>query len=281
MIEPRGASTFIEANGLRHHVLQYGEQGPDLLILPGITSPALTAEFVAVQLAAEYRVHVPDNRGRGRSEVASSGGYTLEHYAADVAGLVEALGLQRPVILGHSMGARIAAAYSVLHGRVHGPLVVADPPLSGPGRGSYPTSRESFETQLAEARRGTSPDEMRRFYPKWPTRELQIRAQELPSCDETAVVETHRGFEEEDFFSYWRKLQPPAMLIRGEDSPVVTAAGVADLQEANAQIPIVDVADAGHMIPWDNFDGFFAALRSFLASRRTPGGTRQTSSPGV
>jgi N-formylmaleamate deformylase len=126
MIEPRGTSLTVEANGLRHHVLRYGDADQDLLILPGITSTALTAEFLATELAEDYRVHVPDIRGRGRSEVAPARNYTLVHYAGDVAGLITALGLRRPIILGHSMGARIAAAYSVLYDGNHGPLVLAD-----------------------------------------------------------------------------------------------------------------------------------------------------------
>jgi N-formylmaleamate deformylase len=272
MYEPQGTSLFVQANGLRHHVLRYGEIGRDLLILPGITSPALTAEFLAMDLAAEgYRVHVPDIRGRGRSDVAPAGSYTLADYAGDVAGLVGELGLRDPIVLGHSMGARIAAAYSVLHGGAHGPLILADPPLSGPDRGPYPTSWDSFKTQLDEARRGTTPEEMRRFYPKWPLRELEIRAQELPTCDETAILETHRGFETEDFFTYWRRVQPPAIVIRGEKSPVVTDDGAADLAKANPAVPVVGVPEAGHMIPWDNYDGFLSALRTFLSdvSRET------------
>jgi len=62
-----------------------------------------------------YRVTVPDVRGRGESDRAASGQYRLTDYAADVAGLVAALNLRTPAVLGHSMGARIAAAYCVLH----------------------------------------------------------------------------------------------------------------------------------------------------------------------
>ena len=145
----------------------------------------------------------------GESVTVLSQGDERMHYADDLAGVIGALGLGDPIVLGHSMGARIAAAWHVLHGG-RGPLVLADPPLSGPGRGPYPTSWAAFRTQLDEARRGTTPEEMRRFYPKWPERELLIRAQELPSCDETAVRETHEGFETEDFFPYWERIGRPA-----------------------------------------------------------------------
>jgi N-formylmaleamate deformylase len=262
-----GLGTEVEANGLRHHVLQYGAAGaPDLLVLPGITSPAATADFLAVRLAdLGYRVHVPDLRGRGRTETAPAGAYRLVDYAADVAGLVGALGLRRPTILGHSLGARIAIAYAVLHAPDdHGLLLLVDPPVSGPDRGPYPTTRAAFLEQLQEAQRGTTADNVRRFYPRWPDRELQLRAEVLASCDETAVLETHAAFESEDIFGYWREVRQPAVLIRGGDSPVVPAAAAEDLRRANPAIDIVTVPGAGHMVPWDNLPGFLDAVRPVL-----------------
>ena len=266
-VEISGHSVFVEGNGLHHHVLQYGEPGaPDLLVIPGITSPAATADFLAVILAEwGHRVHVPDVRGRGQSGRAPAGRHRLTDYADDVAALVDGLGLRRPAILGHSMGARIAAAYAVTHGPAdHAPLLLVDPPVSGPDRGPYPTTREQFLEQLHEAQRGTTAEEVRRFYPRWPERELQLRAEVLASCDETAVVETHAGFETEDFFPYWSKVTAPAVLIRGGVSPVVPEAAAADLRAANPDIEIVTVPDAGHMVPWDNLPGFLAAVRPYL-----------------
>jgi N-formylmaleamate deformylase len=266
-VEISGESVEVQANGLRHRVLRYGDPGArDLLVLPGITSPAVTADFLAVRLAdLGYRVTVPDARGRGQTDRAPAGGYRVVDYAADVAGLVEALDLASPVVLGHSMGARTAAAYAVLHAPdQHGLSILVDPPVSGPGRGPYPTSWESFAQQLGEAQRGTGPDEVRRFYPKWPLRELQLRAEVLVTCDEDAVRESFRGLEEEDFFEYWAQLSPPVVLVRGGDSPVVPLAAVADLRRARPDIEIVTVPGAGHMVPWDNLSGFFDAVRPYL-----------------
>jgi N-formylmaleamate deformylase len=268
VIEIRGQSRFIRANGLRHRVLRYGLAAGtrDMLVLPGITSPAVTFDFVAVRLAEMgFRVTVADARGRGETDRALAGQYRLEDYAADVAGLVDALDLRDPVVLGHSMGARIAAAYADLHDpQGDGVLVLIDPPVSGPGRGPYPTPRESFVQQLREAQRGTNPDEVRKFYPKWPLRELQLRAEVLATCDETAVLESHEGLETEDFFGYWARLKRPVLLVRGQDSPVVPESAAGDLRRMRPDITIVSVPDAGHMVPWDNLPGFLDAVRQPL-----------------
>ncbi|MGI5129738.1 alpha/beta fold hydrolase [Pseudonocardia sp. CA-107938] len=256
MIAPRGAESFVEANGLRHRVLSYGDTGPEVLILTGITSTALTAEFIAVALADRFRVHVPDLRGRGGTPATPPGSYTLGTYAADVDGLVDGLGLSRPIVVGHSLGARIGAAHAVSRPGRQGGLVLVDPPLSGPGRDPYPTSAEAFDTQLHQAYRGTTEDELRAWYPRWDARELRIRAQELPTCDRAAVLETHANFHREDFLPNWRQLSDGVVLVRGADSPVVTDAGAAELRASNPAIPVVTVPDAGHMVPWDNWPAF-------------------------
>jgi N-formylmaleamate deformylase len=273
MISPpvSGRRVSVRANGIRHEVLLYNEGGAtDLYFVPGITSPAVAADFVAVELAdAGYRVAVPDVRGRGGSDIPGAGSYTLVDYADDAAGVIEALGLDRPVFVGHSMGARIVAAASLLRPD-HGPVVLVDPPVSGPGRDPYPTTREQFLQQLHEAQRGTDVDAVRRFYPGWPERELQLRAKFLASCDETAVVETHEGFESEDFHEIFVKLSAPALLVRGAQSPVVTQAAARQLVALRPDIAIESVAGAGHMVPWDNLPGLLNVVLPYLARSRPP-----------
>jgi N-formylmaleamate deformylase len=262
-----GRRMALQANGIRHEVLLYNEEAAaDLYLVPGITSPAVTADFIAVELAAAgYRVAVPDVRGRGGSDTPGPGHYTLADYAADAEGVIVALGLNRPALVGHSMGARIVGALS-LRCPDFAPVVLVDPPLSGPGRDPYPTSREQFLAQLHEAQRGTDADAVRRFYPRWPERELQIRAEYLASCDETAVVQTHEGFETEDFHEIFAKLSAPTLLVRGAESPVVPDAAARELAALRPDIAIESVAGAGHMVPWDNGAGFFDAVLPFLTA---------------
>jgi N-formylmaleamate deformylase len=263
--KPRGASAYTITNGLRIHYLEYGQGEVDIIIVPGITSPAITWEFVAEELAKDYHVYVVDVRGRGLSDKPTSG-YRLTDYAADTAGLIQALNLDHPIVLGHSMGARIAAALGTLFPDVPGPTVLADPPLSGPGRAPYPTPLESFVKSLHEAQAGATAEDMRRYFPTWTDEQLRLRAEWLPTCDETAIVETYRNFHEEDFFTYWGRVRPPVLFIHGEESPVVPGAAIEEIRAANPEAEVVSVSNAGHMIPWDNLSGFLIAVRRFVDS---------------
>ncbi|MER7986626.1 alpha/beta hydrolase [Streptomyces noursei] len=271
-------SRWVRSGATRLHVLDYGGDRPALVVLPGITSPAVTMDFVARELTDLVRPLVLDVRGRGLSD-GSGGepedggddgrGYGLESYAEDTEAVIEGLGLTRPLLFGHSMGARIAAVVAARGTVALGGSVLADPPMSGPGRGPYPTTLAAFLGQLAEAERGTDADEVARSWPRWPRREQELRARWLSSCDRRAVAATHRGFESEDFFAWWPAVTGPTALLYGAQSPVVKAAGAAQARAALPSATVTAVPDAGHMIFWDNppaaLDALRAALRPMLA----------------
>src|SRR5438552_3520791 len=112
--KPVGRSGYVDRDGLKLHHLEYGDAGAAVVIVPGITSPAATWEFVSLDLARDYRVITVDIRGRGLSDTPVAG-FTLADYAGDVKAVIQQLGLENPALVGHSMGARIAAAVRVLH----------------------------------------------------------------------------------------------------------------------------------------------------------------------
>jgi N-formylmaleamate deformylase len=259
-----GADGYFQSGDVRLHYLEYGSDGPAIVVVPGITSPAITWGFIAEKLADDYRVLLLDVRGRGLSDKPESG-FTLPDYAADVAAMVTELGLERPAVIGHSMGARIAAAFGVLQRDLAGPLLIVDPPLTGPGRPEYPTSLEAFMEQLATARAGATAEDMRPYFPTWDDEQLRLRAEWLPTCDETAVRETWLNFHTEDIFEYLRALEPPALFMYGGESPAVSAEGAEEVRAANPALEIACIPGAGHMIPWDNLDGFLSETRRFLA----------------
>ncbi|MDJ1134284.1 alpha/beta fold hydrolase [Streptomyces iconiensis] len=257
------ATSHCAYNGsVRLHVLDYGGSGVPLLMLPGITSPAVTMDFVARELTDLVRPLVLDVRGRGLS--GDGGSYSLEAYAEDTEAVVTGLGLEAPLLFGHSMGARIAAATAVRGKVAVGGTVAVDPPMSGPGRGTYPTSLDAFLGQLAQARRGTDAQEVGRAWPRWPLRERELRARWLASCGEEALRGTHHGFETEDFFAWWPSVPGPAVMLYGADSPVVTAEGAAEAARALPEARLTEIPDAGHMVFWDNPDTALALLREAL-----------------
>ena len=126
------------AEGIRLHYLEHAGEGPPLIVIPGITSTAVTWEFISARLAEFARVYTLDTRGRGLFSGGPDLDYWLADYAGDTANFIAALGLDAPIVLGHSMGARIAIKLAAVAPDCVGRMILVDPPVSGPGRRKYP-----------------------------------------------------------------------------------------------------------------------------------------------
>src|SRR5688572_12373589 len=120
-------SDFVEANGIRLHYTRTGGDGPPLVLAHGVTDNGLCWTPVAEALAPEYDVIMADARGHGRSD-APEHGYTPADQAADLAGLIAALGLGRPILLGHSMGAITTLVLAGTYPQLPRAILLEDPP---------------------------------------------------------------------------------------------------------------------------------------------------------
>ncbi len=272
------ASTFlyggqVHANGIRQHYLRYGgvegarAERDAVILIPGITSPAVTWGFVAEHLGREFDTYVLDVRGRGLTSATPDLDYGLDAQAADVNALAQALGLTRFALIGHSMGGRIAvrAARSQPQGLTR--LVIVDPPVSGPGRRAYPAALPWYVDSIRQATQGMNAEDMRAFCPTWTEEQRQLRAQWLHTCHEPAIVQSFEDFARDDIHADLPHIAQPLLLMTAERGDVVRDEDVAEWQGLAAQTQHVRVPGAGHMIPWDNEAGFYAALGDFLGSR--------------
>lgn len=254
----------VHANGIRHHLIRYAGQGPQMLLIPGITSPAITWGFVAERLAERYDVHVLDVRGRGLSE-AGDLDYSLDAMADDAIALVEACGLNKPIVMGHSMGARTAIRAARKNAEPFSGLILLDPPVSGPGRRAYPSAWPWYGDSIRMAQKGCSAEDMRKFCPTWTDEQLALRAEWLHTCQYTAIKTAYDGFHTDDIHADLPHLKLPVRLVKAGAAPVI---GPDDLAEIASLCPAIEtriVEGAGHMIPWDNLDGFLNAVMDFQA----------------
>lgn len=262
----------VHANGIRQHYLRYGgadgaRAGRDpVVLIPGITSPAITWGFVGERLGREFDTYILDVRGRGLSEASDTLDYSLDAQAADVIAFAEALGLARYSLVGHSMGARIGARAASRSPQGLARLVMVDPPVSGPGRRPYPAQLPWYIDSMALARRGIDAEGMRRFCPTWSEEHLRIRAEWLHTCDERAILASFEGFHTDDFHADLPGVKVPALLITAERGDVVRPEDVEEMSRLIPSLAHVRVPDAGHMIPYDNEEGFYRAFGDFLGA---------------
>ncbi|MGB7923693.1 MAG: alpha/beta hydrolase [Pyrinomonadaceae bacterium] len=97
------------STGVRLHYAEQGDPSAHpIILLHGYTDSWLSFSGVLPRLAATYRVYALDQRGHGDSDRPEDGAYTFDDYAADVVAFMDAMGLERASLVGHSMGSMVA-----------------------------------------------------------------------------------------------------------------------------------------------------------------------------
>jgi pimeloyl-ACP methyl ester carboxylesterase len=268
------ASRFVEANGLRLHYQDYGTAGkPPMLCLHGGAAHAHWFDFVAGAFTADYHVRALDQRGHGDSQWADPPSYAYERYAADLAEVVEKLGLRDFVLIGHSMGGTVSLEYaSTYPGRV-GKLIIVDSTLQmtpervaalrdvGSRQGSNYASREEFLARFRLRPAGTSaaPGILRHL--------AQNSARQFP--DGTWRHKFDRNVyatrETTDGLPRWNHIRIPALLIKAERSQRISPQVRAEVKARCPQIRFTEVPHCDHHITLDNPSGFVQAVKAFLS----------------
>ena len=120
-----GRRGHLMAGDLRMAFTSWPGQGPPIVALHGITASSASFIGIATRLGGRRPLIALDLRGRGDS-AKPDGPYGMETHAADVAAAMSALGLEPSVVVGHSMGAFVAAALAAGHPEVTTGVVFVD-----------------------------------------------------------------------------------------------------------------------------------------------------------
>ncbi|KAF1036574.1 MAG: Soluble epoxide hydrolase [Burkholderia lata] len=112
------------ANGIRQHYLDAGS-GPVVVLLHGFPETSYAWRHQIPVLARTYRVIAPDLRGYGETDKPASG-YDKRNMALDIVRLLDALGIEKVVLVGHDRGARVATRLAKDHPERVDRLVVMD-----------------------------------------------------------------------------------------------------------------------------------------------------------
>ncbi len=116
---------FVIADDITLHYVQWGTKGTPIICTHGMTANAMYFQALADALAQDHRVIAYDVRGRGDSDKPEDG-YSTPIYAADLAALIDELDLERPIVLGHSLGAFISLYFAAHYPTKLSKLILID-----------------------------------------------------------------------------------------------------------------------------------------------------------
>lgn len=265
---------FIEANGIRQHYWRTGDgTKPALVLCHGITDNGLCWTPVARALENDFDVIMVDARGHGLSDAPETG-YTNADRAADVAALIQALGLEKPAILGHSMGGATVGAVAATYPELIGKVLLEDPAWfedDAPQQAMTEAERTKFvverRAEIVERARLSVEAliaENRKNCPLWPEaeREPWAIAKQQVSPNIVNVYATVRG----PWREVARKFQCPALLITADvdKGAIVTPALAEEATKINPNIQVAHISGAGHNIRREAFAAYMDAVKAFL-----------------
>jgi N-formylmaleamate deformylase len=264
-------SETIATNGLQLHYTRTGGNKPPVVLAHGFSDDGLCWTPVAEGLAADYDVIMVDARGHGRSD-APEQGYGPIEMAADLAGVITGLGLNKPAVLGHSMGGSTTMALAGLYPDLPGAILIEDSGARNFMAGDSAEAQErlnQWRARLVNLQSKTREEliqHARTDTPTWSAAELGPWADAKLRFNLKAL--NRQGTGAVDWDQILRGITCPALLLYAdpERGGGVTAERAAEMQALVPQLQTVHIPGAGHNIRREQFARYMTAVSSFLAT---------------
>lgn len=246
------------------------------VFLHGLMGYAVNWRKIVSNLGPNDVALIFDQRGHGTSMQPTSG-YAPEDYAEDLHQIVQQIGWSQFILVGHSMGARNALIFAAKHGRYLQKLVLEDlgPEANEKSLPYYQHLMDSIPTPFPSKLRA------KEFFMN-EFRNLPVRGDRQTiglyfysniidkpdgSADwrfsRQAILDSVRWGRASDHWAEFRSLSVPTLVIRGAQSEELSKEIFERMGRENPRVKLVEIANAGHWVHYDQPELFVEALKSF------------------
>jgi pimeloyl-ACP methyl ester carboxylesterase len=265
------------------HYLDWGGDGPPLLLIHATGFHAALWQPIAERLAPRFRVVAVDQRGHGDSDNPAKG-YRFETFAEDLQCVIEGLHLERPIAAGHSSGGTTIVVHTATHPGVIQRSVLIEPILPRQDWHTAPPGSRSANSLSEGARKRravwSSTAEMfeayrtRDTFRTWREDQLRLYVEEGAFRREDGQVELKcppeiesRFFEAvmlTDFWPMLPKMQQPSLVLWGPNGNLRDRLAE-PVQDALPNARTVLVPDTSHFLPQERPDEVARLMEEFLS----------------
>jgi len=256
----------LNIDGVKIHYYRTGGDKPPLILLHGATDNGLCWTATAEVLGEKYDVIMPDAQGHGLSDRLNKN-FSFQSHADQVVGLAEQIGLEKPVLMGHSMGAGTAVNVAVGYPELPRAIILEDPAWltqDTVGPPEPPVDPRGYLTSLSKKTLEELIAECRALNPKWAEVEIRPWAESKLQFDPrlfdfTAI--NPRSYKEQV-----PEIKCPTLLVIAESGLVsrATAEDAAKLWKSEHPFRWVQIKGTGHNIRRENFPDYRDAVLDFL-----------------
>jgi pimeloyl-ACP methyl ester carboxylesterase len=264
---------FVTVNGINIFCRDTAEGKKTLLCLHGRWGRGETWTDLMRRYLDRYRVVAPDQRGHGLSQKPETG-YSGTDFARDAYELIVRLHLDPVVVIGHSMGGRVAGTLAALYPEAIKGLAILDEPA------------QEQKREVVTTDDGTPTDPLTGDWPiPYPTYQAALDHLHGRFERETNVryfleslVETPEGYDymfsraamgsiERDYCDWddlLERIRCPVLLVRASNSWCLSQEEAARMRTAITGCSYFEIADSDHMVYADDPDEFYPGLDRFL-----------------
>lgn len=183
---------------------------------------------------------------------------------ADSLGLIKALGLVNPVLVGHSMGGMTAALVASWNPKQLRRLILVDPTFLTPH-----FQQEVYKSGLAAQHREILNQPREDFLAQRCARKSHRSRELIELLAEARLQTSIHAFDvlippNPDYVQLVKKLSIPSLLIFGDKSPVISVEMATELSELNQHLQVSMIEEAGHGVPYDQPESLAAVVKTFL-----------------
>lgn len=269
---------YVNANGIRVHYYRTGGDKPQVVLNHGAMDDGLCWTRVTKELEHDYDVIMFDARGHGFSD-SGEGDYLPETRAKDLAEAIKKLGLEKPVVGGHSLGADATMNLAGLYPDIPRAIFLEDPPIVMPGE-------PIFGGEIGKKGEGALKMmvwimKLIKIFPKFIGKLLARKMMPVSPDDEIIpwinskkrlsndFLNAMRYLDATDVFSQYKvleKINVPTLLIMGdrEKGSIVSIEAAQELAKAIPDLHVAHLKGANHDIRRSKFDQYCEALKQFL-----------------
>jgi pimeloyl-ACP methyl ester carboxylesterase len=257
---------YVVANGIRMHYWRTGGNKPPLVLAHGSSDDGLCWTNLAKEFQSDFDIIMFDARGHGLSDPPTPSD-PQDVQVEDLAGLIKELKLNRPILMGHSMGSASVAHFAAKYPDVARAVILEDPNLLRRANAPAAPTQSTPESRRAAiiARNNTTEAALvegcMKNSPKWGRSECEFWApSKRRHHPDTALINTANRPAMSDLFP---KIVVPTLILKADADDAVKAQNeqVANLLKKGK---IVHVKGAGHNVRREGKDETISVLRAFL-----------------
>lgn len=260
----------VSVSGTNLHYYHIAGPGSPFVLAHGITDDGLCWTPVAQALSERADVFLLDARGHGKSS-APDAGYDYHTMAREMASFIAELDLERPVLLGHSMGAATVLLLAGLRPDLPRAVILEDPPQVWRSDPPDDDHRAGLTQWIDDIKRKTHAEllaEVRQGNPTWPKEDIEpwIDSKHRFSLRIAKMLQPDSGASAE-YTEYLKRLVCPTLLITADPS-LGAILGETDVEELRALVPHLthrQIPGAGHSIRRDRLAQYLDTVQSFLS----------------